>query len=71
MIKNQIYRVEKYYNNKKYQLGIQTNMDRELKKKIQEVIKTIYLDLIYEKIGGLLNKSAHDVIDLCMKNTVT
>ena len=43
-------------------MDIHSNTNRSINKKTQDVIVQIYLKLIFDELGGLINKSTLDVI---------
>ena len=62
MTKNKITWTEIKYDHKKYLWFIHSNTNISIKNQIEDTIEKIYLDLIFDIMGGLANKFALDVI---------
>ena len=62
MTKNKITWTEIKYDQKKYLQVIHYNTNRAIKNQIEDTTKQIYLDLIFDNLGGLANKLSLDVI---------
>ena len=62
MNENQMTKAEIKYYQKKYLWDIYSNTKRAINNKIEYAIKQIYLDPIFDKLGGLTNNSFLDVI---------